>query len=189
MVKGELFVQFWRYLYNDKFYFTVDGFNFMSKEYIYFLTALLLCVCVVLLIYIQRKFKQMKAIKREEELQKKRVAERYKEQRAYLIESIGVIAKAYGSDERLSCTEACMRLSTLLSALSPTLLDKPELSVIREVHRKTEHIPVKDKWKALSKQERWGFSKEMAKVESEHETDVIAAAAYLTTYDFDLMVH
>ncbi|MDO6514463.1 MULTISPECIES: DUF2489 domain-containing protein [unclassified Neptuniibacter] len=161
----------------------------MSEEYIYLLIILLSVICLFLIVFIRHKYQQIKAAQSAVKEQEEKVAERYEEQRAYLIESIKILARAYGNDERLTCTEACMRLCALLSSLSPPLLEKPELVVIREVHRKTEHIPIKDKWKALSKQERWGFSKEMAKVEAEHESDLLLAVEYLVNYDFNLIVN
>jgi ubiquitin C-terminal hydrolase len=160
----------------------------MNDEILYTLIVAVLVVCLLLARYIYRQMSHIKSVK-DAQIEQERVAnERYQEQRAYLIESITVIAKAYGNDEKLTCTEACMRLSTLLQSFSPELLDRPEVSVIRQFHMKTEHIPIKEDWKALSKQERWRFMKEMASLEQEYGKDVLEATAYLANYDFDLIV-
>lgn len=160
----------------------------MSDEILYALVVIVLAVCVWLSSYIYRQFSHLREAKNALIEQERAANERYQEQRDYLIESITVIAKAYGNDEKLTCTEACMRISTLLHTLSPELLQRPEVSAIRQFHLKTEHIPIKENWKALSKQERWKFTKEMAALEKEYEKDVREATAFLASYDFNLAV-
>jgi len=161
----------------------------MTEQIVYILIALFLVICTVAGWYIKHHYQLLQQAKRKEQQEQKKAEQRYSEQRAYLIESIQVIAKAVGNDEKLSYTEACMRLNALLEALSPQLLLTPEVMVIREVYKQTEHIPIKEQWKALSKQQRWAFKKEMAKVEQEHGEQVLAAAGYLARYDFNLLIH
>lgn len=161
----------------------------MSQELLYFLSIVAFGICIYLVIYIKKKYSLIHNAKILHQEQDEKAQLRYEEQRSYLIESITIIAKAYGNDDKLTCTEACMRLSTLLQTLAPQLLEKPELSVIKDVHLKTEHIPIKEKWKALSKQEKWTFTKEMALLDQKYQEDVLSAAQYLITYDFKLLVH
>lgn len=161
----------------------------MSQELLYFLSIVAFGICIYLVIYIKKKYSLIRNAKILHQEQDEKAQLRYEEQRSYLIESITIIAKAYGNDEKLTCTEACMRLSTLLQTLAPQLLEQPELSVIKDVHLKTEHIPIKEKWKALSKQEKWTFTKEMAQLDQKYQEDVLSATQYLIAYDFKLLIH
>ncbi len=161
----------------------------LSQETLFVLSGIVVIICVVLALYIKRKYILLDSVKKQQQEEERKTKQRYEEQRSYLIESITVISKAYGNDDKLSCTEACMRLSTLLEALAPQLLESPEVSVIREVHKRTEHIPIKEEWKALSKQQKWKFSKEMAKLDSEYKAKVLDATRYLIAYDFKMLTH
>ncbi len=161
----------------------------MSENVIYTLIAVSVIVAIVATVYIVKAVKftreQQNSLKEEEQ----RVQKRYEEQRAYLVESVQVISAAVGNDEKLSITEACMRLNALLESLAPQLLSDPEFKVINDVYAKTSHIPIKGDWKALSKQERWGFMQEMKRVDAEFSEDVRIAAAKLKAYDFSLAMH
>ncbi len=161
----------------------------MSQDVIYLLIAFGIVVCGVSLFYIRKHHSTIQNSKAEQKLQDEKVRQRYEEKRAYLIESIQVISKAVGNDEKLTYTEACMRLTALLESFAPHMLQHADFSVIYEVYKRTEHIPIKEEWKKLSKQKQWTYKKEMAKVESEFARDVEAAAQRLTDYDFDTMLH
>lgn len=161
----------------------------MSSELIYFLIVVFVFICCVAAFFIRKHYLVIKGAKEQGELQNQIAQKRYDEQRAYLIESIQVIARAVGNDEKLTYTEACMRLTVLLESLAPHLLQDPQFSAIYEVYRKTQHIPIKNDWKKLSKQKKWQYKKEMAKIESEFAKDVDEAAAHLVQFNFDLMLH
>jgi 16S rRNA C1402 (ribose-2'-O) methylase RsmI len=125
----------------------------------------------------------------EQKQQIEKAQKRYDEQRDYLIESIHVISRAVGNDDKLTYTEACMRLTALLESLAPQLLQHADFSVIYEVYKRTEHIPIKDDWKKLTRQKQWTYKKEMAKVEAEFAEEVDKAARRLAEYDFNMMLH
>jgi len=144
---------------------------------------------MVAVFYIYRYAKQIKTANEQQKQQIERTQKRYDEQRDYLIESIHVISRAVGNDEKLTYTEACMRLTALLESLAPHLLQDADFAVIYEVYKRTEHIPIKDGWKKLTKQKRWAYQKEMAKVEAEFSSEVDKAAARLAKYDFNMMLH
>lgn len=161
----------------------------MSQEVIYLLITAMLAVCFVSLLFIRKHHRVIRDAKVQETQQKAKVQKRYDEQRAYLIESIQVISRAVGNDEKLTYTEACMRLTALMESLAPHLLQHADFAVIYEVYKRTEHIPIKDEWKKLTKQKQWVYKKEMAKVEAEFAERVDQAAKKLTKYDFNLMLH
>jgi histidinol phosphatase-like PHP family hydrolase len=161
----------------------------MSQEIIYLLILLCIVISVIALFYIRRHSKLIKDTRDEQKQQIAKVQKRYDEQRDYLIESIHVISRAVGNDEKLTYTEACMRLTALLESLAPQLLQHADFSVIYEVYKRTEHIPIKDDWKKLTRQKQWTYKKEMAKVEAEFAEEVDKAARRLAEYDFNMMLH
>ncbi len=161
----------------------------MSQELIYLLILLCIVISVIALFYIRRHSKLIKDTRDEQKQQIAKAQKRYDEQRDYLIESIHVISRAVGNDEKLTYTEACMRLTALLESLAPQLLQHADFSVIYEVYKRTEHIPIKDDWKKLTRQKQWTYKKEMAKVEAEFAEEVDKAARRLAEYDFNMMLH
>ena len=161
----------------------------MSQETIYILIVVMALVCVGLLMFIKKHYGVIRDAKVQEAEQQARVQKRYDEQRAYLIESIQVISRAVGNDEKLTYTEACMRLTALIEALAPHLLQHADFAVIYEVYKRTEHIPIKEDWKKLSRQKQWAYKKEMAKIEAEFSAQVDKATKKLAVYDFNLMLH
>lgn len=161
----------------------------MSPTTIYILIVIALIICGVSLVFIKRHFALINEAKRRESEAESKLQQRYEEQRNYLIESVQVIARAVGSDEKLSHTEACMRLAALLKSLAPQLLEHPDFSVILEVYKRTEHIPILGEWKQLPKQQQWRFKQEMHTVEQQFSAEVKAAAELLARYDFQKLAH
>ncbi len=161
----------------------------MSQFVIYALIFICVVVCVIAINYIRKHHSTIKQAKFDALEQEKNSKQRYEERRAYLIESIQVIAKAVGNDEKLTYTEACMRLTALLESLEPNLLQHADYSVIFEVYKRTEHSPIKGEWKKLSKQKQWKYKQEMASVESEFGDEVCIAARKLAAFDFNAMMH
>ncbi|MGB0206263.1 MAG: DUF2489 domain-containing protein [Neptuniibacter sp.] len=161
----------------------------MSQELIYLLILLCIVISAIALFYIRRHSKLIKDTRDEQKQQIEKAQKRYDEQRDYLIESIHVISRAVGNDDKLTYTEACMRLTALLESLAPQLLQHADFSVIYEVYKRTEHIPIKDDWKKLTRQKQWKYKKEMAKVEAEFAEEVDKAARRLAEYDFNMMLH
>lgn len=161
----------------------------MSESLIYGLIAVSVIACLIAMYFIKLHYGRIKQVKAEHAEQAEKINKRYNERRAYLIESIQVISKAVGNDEKLTTTEACIRLSTLLESLAPQLLQHSDYAVIHEVYKRTEHIPIKEQWKALSKQAKWSFQKEMAEIDEELGEQVKTAAAKLAYFDFDKSLH
>lgn len=161
----------------------------MSQSVLYTLIAFFLLLGGGALFFIYRSMQQINQIKGEQLAKRKQAEENFKKRREYLIESIQVIAAAVGTDDKLSYTEACIRLSTLLQMLDENLIQKPELIVLGKVHEGTAHIPIKDEWKSLTKQERWKFQCEMNALEKEHKKDIDVAARYLKAFDFNQLLH
>ena len=161
----------------------------MSQQTLYLLIGLSVLLGGFSLLFIVRSLKKINQVKHERALKAQKIEENYRKRREYLIESIQVISRAVGTDEKLSYTEASIRLSTLLQMLSPDLLQRPELSALQQVHERTEHIPIKEEWKSLTKQERWKFQKEMHAIETEYSGAIDAAAQFLSEYDFKMLTH
>ncbi|MFW1678622.1 DUF2489 domain-containing protein [Pontibacter sp. JAM-7] len=161
----------------------------MSESVVYSLIAICVLVIVLCVFYLLRYWRRYKQRVAYENQQQQKLKQELRERRAYLVESVQVIARAVGHDDKLTLTEACMRLSTLLESLSPELVKHPEVAVLREMHNRTSHIPIKEGWQKLSKQEQWRFKQEMVRLEQEYETKIHTAAGFLAAYDFSKLIH
>lgn len=159
----------------------------MSAFIVYLLIAVFVLISCVSIFYIIRHQRIIAEAKKQELLQQEKTEQRYREKRAYLIESVKVISQAVENDEKLTNAEASLRLTPLLEALAPHLLDQADFSVIREFHKRVEHVPIKEDWKKLSKQERWKFMREMNAADAELGGAFKEAASLLVKHDFNLM--
>lgn len=161
----------------------------MSQTVLYLLIFVCIVISAVAVFYIIRHNNVIKDAKQQQKVQNELTEKRYRERREYLIESIHVISQAVGNDEKLTNAEACMRLTPLLEALAPHLLSHSDYAVIYDFYKRIEHIPIKDEWKKLSKQKRWGYLKDMQAADAELGGSLHEAAAKLAKYDFDNMMH
>ncbi|WP_086931463.1 DUF2489 domain-containing protein [Agarilytica rhodophyticola] len=91
------------------------------------------------------------------------------------INSINIIARAV-LDDQVSLTEASIRINALLPTLNLDNKTLNDLSVFRQLSEATAHIPILEKWKALSRKEKLSFDKEREKIESNFRDFVIEAA-------------
>ncbi len=161
----------------------------MPQWVLYILILLCLVISGVALFFIFRHNAIIKDAKAQQKIQQELTEKRYRERREYLIESIQVISRAVGNDEKLTNAEACLRLTPLLEAFAPHLLSHADFSVIYGFYKHVEHIPIKGEWKKLSKQKRWGYLREMKTADQELGTAFQEAAGKLAKYDFDNIMH
>ena len=157
----------------------------MSSTLINILIGVGLIACVILIVVISRQLKAQRERREQIAANEQKQAERAREHRQYLIDSVRLISSAVLHDEKMTMTEGCIRLKILLDNLAPQLLLQPKLVVIQEVYAQTEHIPFLDQWKALKPVAKRKFEKEMAEIESRHEQDIRAAMHELQQYPLD----
>jgi hypothetical protein len=89
--------------------------------------------------------------------------------------SIQVIARAF-EGQQLGATEASIRISVLLDALDVSDEVKDEFSAFYQLAKEASHIPILDAWKALPKQQRMAFDKELLVLEEKYQDVVLDAA-------------
>lgn len=107
------------------------------------------------------------------------------EERQKRIDSIQILLKAVGADEKLTWIETSIRVKNLLDQLSVDLSQHDDISAFYIVTEKTEHIPTHEQWKDLPKEARAKFSKEMDGYESEYLEHLKRAKTALLVYSFD----
>jgi len=156
----------------------------MSETTIYILIAVNLIIVVGLSVYILRLLRQQKEKREIEENKLKEVAEEVRKHRLYLVESLQVIGLSIMNNE-IPLTEACIRCKVLLDNLDPQLGQSDAYIVFNEVYELSKHIPKLEAWKSLKGIEKAKYMNEMDKLEVEYSERVHAAAAALSTQDFN----
>ncbi len=114
--------------------------------------------------------KNVKYSENEAELRKTLAENRQKN-----INSVEIIARAV-LDDQVTLTEASIRINALVQAIRLEDDKAKELSVFRQLAEATAHIPILEKWKALSRKEKRDFEKERESIEANFRDFVMAAS-------------
>lgn len=148
-----------------------------------FLIALAICFAVIgVSIYvIVKQLKQNKL--REERIREGE--ERLSEERSKRIESIQILMQAVEEDEKLTWTEAAIRVKNLLDQLSIDLSEHESVKAIYLMEQHTQHIPTHEQWNDLPASARRKYRDEMEALESKHIDQLRQAKAALLTYSFE----
>lgn len=99
-------------------------------------------------------------------------------------QSIQIIAKAVSSDERLTLTEASIRISGLLDSLGVPEPVQEEFSAFYQLTRATAHIPYLAEWKQLDKKRQNELEQERLHHEGVYKEFVQAAARRIMGREF-----
>lgn len=159
----------------------------MSASLTYTLIGVGLVAVVLLSFLIRRQLKAASALREQQEQQALELEQKAQEQRRYLIDSIRIIASAVLHDEKMTMTEGCIRIKVMLDNLAPHLHQHERFAVIERIYQATEHIPFLEDWKALSRDEKRDYQKEMSRLEQEHGEQVRAAMTELQSYPLEQM--
>ncbi len=114
--------------------------------------------------------KNVKLSENEAELRKTLADNRQKN-----INSVEIIARAV-LDDQVTLTEASIRINALIQAIRLEEDKAKELSVFRQLAEATAHIPILEKWKALSRKEKRDYEKERESIEDNFRDFVVAAS-------------
>lgn len=156
----------------------------MSENTIYLLIALGLVVIAGLSAYIWKTLKaQRNHQKRLDEIEQQAI-QKTQERRDYLMESIRLISHAMEHDEQMTLTEGAIRLKVLVEHLAPHLLSQEPYAILVLMYEETQHIPLKEQFKALDKKAQKKFHREMRLLEAKHQDALIEAARKLHSYPF-----
>ncbi len=102
----------------------------------------------------------------------------WQQRRKHINKSIQVLAGSVGKQE-LTFTEAAIRISVLLDALAISEQVKSEFIAFYLLRDRTSHIPILEKWKVLSAQEKASFNRERKTLEAECSEAILSAALRL----------
>lgn len=94
------------------------------------------------------------------------------------IESIEIIARTVLAGQ-VTLTEASIRINALMQSLNLNGSVKKELAAFAQLAEATAHIPILEKWKALSRKQQRDFDFERERIENDFRDFVIAAAAVI----------
>jgi hypothetical protein len=106
-----------------------------------------------------------------------------REQRAHINRSIQILAQASQSED-LTLTEASIRISVLLDSLGVGDDVREEFSAFYQLRSLTEHIPILDGWKKLSRKEQMQFDLQRMKHEASYRDFVLDAAGRIKGREF-----
>lgn len=156
----------------------------MSEAVTHGLIFIGLLVIAGLVWFILRLLRIQREEREENQRRLEEVSRKAQEHRAYLVESLQVIAQTLMNQE-MSVVEGSIRCRMLLDNLDPQLCMHADFSVFSEVYEKTRHIPRLAEWKALKTKQKLPHMQLMDDVESEHKEAVLKAAERLRVHPFD----
>ncbi len=140
------------------------------------IVSILAAIAGVLLYKVHQKNQVQRALLAEKE-------QAIKEQRANINRSIQILAQASQSED-LTLTEACIRISVLLDSLGVDDGVREEFSAFYQLRSLTEHIPILDGWKKLSRKEQMQFDLQRMKHEASYRDFVLDAAVRIKGREF-----
>jgi len=143
--------------------------------------GLIILALSVIALVMQHKVRQLN--RRREAFEQEQQAEAA-EKRRQINQSIQIIAKAVESDERLTLTEASIRISGLLDSLGVSETVQEEFSAFYQLTRATAHIPYLTEWKELDKKRQRELERERFQQEHIYKEFVESAARRIIGREF-----
>ena len=143
-----------------------------------FLVLMAVFIVLVLAGYALHLHRKLQRLDAEREKARLAFEQQLKDKAAETSKSIIILAKGLVADE-LSVTEACLRISWLLTQIDAEARDSEAYSVFFQVADATSHIPILEAWKALTREQRKAFDLERLKIEKAFGDFVLAAAKKL----------
>ena len=143
-----------------------------------FLIVLAVLIVMVLGAYALHLHRKVQALDAERENTRLAFEQQLKDKAEETSKSIIILAKGLVADE-LSITEACLRISWLLTQITPEARESEACSVFYQVADATAHIPILDAWKALTRAQRKAFDLERLETEKAFGDFVLDAAKKL----------
>ena len=143
-----------------------------------FLVLMAVVIVLVLAGYALHLHRKLQRLDAEREKARLAFEQQLKDKADETRKSIIILAKGLVADE-LSVTEACLRISWLLTQINPEARESEAYSVFYQVAEATAHIPILEAWKALTREQRKAFDLERLKTEKAFGDFVLAAAKKL----------
>ncbi len=143
--------------------------------YYWIVAALIVIVLAGYALHLRRKLRALAVSQRRAaELRQQDASAR--SERAH--RSIELLARATVADE-LTVTEACMRIDHLMQQLHEGHRFSQQRRVFTQVAEATAHIPILDRWQALSAADKKRYTLERLRIEGNYRDFVIAACHQL----------
>lgn len=151
-------------------------------EYLVILAIIIVAILMAIAAYYHvRLFMRGKEIAANEEMFKKEQQERRKRN----ANSVLIICRAV-LDDQVTLTEASIRVAALAPTLGLSDDNLNQLSVFQQLAEATAHIPILEKWKALSKKEKAAYTCERVRIEEKFESFVKEAARKVVSDEITL---
>ncbi len=154
-----------------------------TTTYLLIATGLVLIASLSTYIWKQLRFQRAHQLRLDDIEQQAR--EKTQQRRDYLIESIRLISHAMEHDEKLTLTEGAIRLKVLVEHLAPHLLTQEPYAILVLMFEQTQHIPLKEQFKALDRKAQRKYLAEMHKLEQQHQVALLDTARQLHSYPFE----
>jgi hypothetical protein len=122
----------------------------MSDNVLYLLSAIGSLVAVGLIVFIIQKARFIQNKKKKDQENLAKLEKIQKERYEYIKHSLVVISDAVMNDQ-MDLIEGAIRIKALVDYFDPELHKDAVYQVFTDVHNQTEHIPIKEAWKALDK--------------------------------------
>lgn len=140
---------------------------------------IIVCLCVIAAYYLIKL--QRRNIEIKKQLDKDNA--KLREQQAHHHKSIVFLASALLQGQ-LSSTEASMRISWLARSFELSSSQKENIVSFDTLAQATDHIPILDEWKKLSKKQQFVFDKQRMALEKEYDDFIMASAKKIVDSNF-----
>ncbi len=143
--------------------------------YYWIVAALIIVALGGYALYLQRKVRALEVSQRRAAALRQQGADARSE-RAH--RSIEILARATVADE-LTVTESCMRIDYLMQQLHEGHRFSLQRQVFTQVAEAAAHIPILDRWQALSAADKKRYTLERLRIEANYRDFVLAACRQL----------
>lgn len=150
----------------------------MSELVIGLLSAVGIIVSLLLLRYILKTLKKMKALNEQEQVLTKQIHQAQEDMRLSASQSIKVLAQCM-IDEQVELSEGCIRIKVLLDHIAPEFHDDPYFKIFAQIYDATRHMPTHEARKATDKKTIMKLDLERLKLEAEHKEEILSASRQL----------
>jgi type II secretory pathway component PulJ len=140
-------------------------------------------IIAVLSVVAWRLQNQVKQAEDKKLAQRQEYDRQVQDKRDSINKSIQILAKSLREDQ-LSKTEAAIRISALLEFLGVEDTTKEKYSAFFQLAEATAHIPILEKWKALSTKEKLHYDSEREVLEEKYGDFVVDAAMRIIGNNF-----
>lgn len=150
----------------------------MFEDYYEVFLSIGFLTIVVLSVYIYRQLQFLKTERAKAEENLRKLQEKQAEKYKYVTDSLKIISQAIIEDQ-VDVIEGSIRVKALLDHYDPAMTKTADYTVFETVFSETEHIPIKEAWKALDRKSKQKHQKLMDGLSEQYGSEVKLAARSL----------